>query len=140
MIFARAFCPADLMALALQPQQRQIFLATTDYAEALCSAGPAYTAFAPTGELVGCLGLMHQWDGYARAYAFLGENAGKHMLSLTRQIRAWLDQRPERRIDAAVDNGFPQAYKWCRALGFKREGPLEKYFGDRDCTQYVRIR
>ncbi len=140
MIIAKIFQPEDLLTLSLQPQQRQLFLATTEYATALSSAGPAFSAFAPDGELIGCLGLMHQWDGYAKAYAFLGENAGKHMLSLTRQIKAWLDTRPEQRIDAAVDNGFPQAWKWCRALGFKYEGPLYKYFGDRDCTQYVRIR
>lgn len=140
MILARIYQPEDLMKLVLQPRQKQLFLATNEYAEALAKAGPAYSVFSREGELIACLGLMHQWEGYAKAYAFLGETAGKYMLSLTRSIRAWLDSRDERRIDAAVDNGFPQAYKWCRALGFKYEGPLYRYFGDRDCSQYVRLR
>lgn len=140
MIFSRIFCPPDLVALSLQPQQRQIFIATTDYAEALANAGPAYTVCTEDGELIACLGLMYQWEGYSKAYAFLGENAGRHMVAMTRRIRAWLDERPERRIDAVVDNSFLQAHRWARLLGFDYEGPKRKYFGERDCAEYVRIR
>lgn len=140
MIFSRIFAPPDLVSLSLQPQQKQIFVATTQYAEALANAGPAYTVYTESGELLACLGLMYQWEGYSKAYAFLGEHAGVHMLRLTRRIREWLDARPERRIDCAVDANFLQAHRWAKLCGFKYEGPLEKYFDERDCAQYVRTR
>ena len=139
MIAVRQFVPDDLFALALQPRQKQVFVATTEYAESLVQAGPAFSVHADD-ELIGCVGLMNQWDGYARAYAFLGENAGKHLLSFTRQVKPWLAARPERRIDAAVETDFVQGLKWARCLGFQFEGVMKKYFGARDCALFSMVK
>jgi len=128
-----------LFALALQPRQRQVFMATTEYAESLKETGPAFSLTAPDGTLLGCVGIMYQWDGYARAYAFFDERAGKYMLSIVRQAKAWLQARPERRIDAAVETDFVQGLKLTRALGFRFEGVMRQYFGKRDCALFARV-
>lgn len=139
-MIVRQFLPADLLLIALQPHQRALSaeVATPNYAEQLAAHGEAFTV-AVDGEIVAVIGLIHQWDGCARAYAFLGENAGRSMMQITRQVRAYLAKCTTRRIEAAVQDDFAAGHRWARILGFKTEGWMRKYWNEHDALLYARV-
>lgn len=80
-------------------------------------------AFIADGQVLAAYGLSTKWPGVAYAWALLSEDAGKHMVSLTRAIRAELDASEFRRVEMAADAGFPQADRFARLLGFTCETP-----------------
>lgn len=136
----RRFLPTDLMLIALQPRQRsvQAEAVTPEYAAALAAHGPCFTAY--DGErIVGCIGLVEQWPGCARAYAFLSQDAGPYMVGLTWRIRDWLRANPIRRIEATVESTFDAGHRWVKRLGFKYEGHMTAYWNERDADLYARI-
>jgi hypothetical protein len=139
-MIVRQFMPADLMLIALQPQQRALSadVATPEYAGLLAQHGEAYT-IADGAEIVAIVGLIMQWEGCARAYAFLGEKAGAHMIKVTRRIRAYLQKCTIRRIEAAVQDDFDAGHRWAYLLGFKAEGWMRKYWNDHDALLYARV-
>lgn len=140
-MIVRQFLPADLLLIALQPHQRALSaeVATVSYAEQLAAHGEAFTV-AVDGEVVAVIGLIHQWDGCARAYAFLGEHAGRHMVQITRRVRDYLAKCPVRRIEAAVQDDFAAGHRWAKLLGFTVEGWMRKYWNDHDALLYARTR
>lgn len=137
----RTFQPADLFAIAVQPSQSNVHDAMKDpnYGEALKKAGPCFTATSD-GEVMICAGVITQWHGNDRAWAILSWKAGKCMFGITRQIRRWLKFNNHRRVDCAVDCGFPDAIRWAELLGFECEGRMRAYTPEgRDCFLYARI-
>lgn len=70
------------------------------------------------------------WRGRAYAWALLAEDAGPHLLALTREIRSLISKTPFARIEMAVDADFPEARRWAVMLGFKLETPepMAHYF------------
>lgn len=139
-MIVRQFVPADLMLLALQPHQRSIAqeVATASYATELAKHGESFTVYDGT-DVVAVIGLINQWEGCARAYAFMSGDAGKHMLALTRQVRDFLANSTIRRIEAAVQDDFPAGHRWARLLGFRVEGWMRKYWNDHDALLYARV-
>jgi len=139
-VIVRAFAPSDLMMIALQPHQRSLTVevATPKYAEELAKHGEAFTV-ADDGQIVAVIGLITQWDGCARAYAFLGQNAGARMLHITRKVNAYLANSAIRRVEAAVQDDFTAGHRWARLLGFKPEGWMRKYWNDHDALLYARV-
>jgi hypothetical protein len=140
-MIVRQFAPADLMMLALQPHQRALTaeVATPEYAGELAKHGASFTVADESG-IVAVIGLIKQWDGCERAYAFLAETAGYHMLSITRKISDHLDKCGIRRIEAVVEEDFENGHRWVKLLGFHVEAPLmEKYWNDRNAVLYARI-
>ena len=94
-MIVRQFVPTDLMMIALQPHQRSLTVevATPQYGAELAKHGESFTV-ADDGQIVAVIGLITQWDGCARAYAFLGENASARMLHITRKVRDYLEKQP----------------------------------------------
>lgn len=140
MIEVRRFLPTDLMLIALQPNQRSVQAesCTPEYAAALAQHGPCFTAH-DGDTIVACIGLVEQWDGMARAYAMLGEQAGRHMVALTRRVAEYLRAAPYRRIEAAVESSFDAGHRWVRMLGFVHEGHMRAYWNYRDADLYARV-
>lgn len=91
-----------------------------------------------------CIGGLYEiWRGRAYAWALLGEDAGPHMVSLTRAIRSQLDTAPFARIEIVVEENFRAAARWAQMLGFQLETPVAlKCFlpSGRDAWIYSRIR
>ena len=92
-------------------------------AESLSSPyGLAWSAF-DGEEVISCAGVVEVWRGRAYAWALLSENAGPHLLTLTRVIRSRLASLPYRRVEMAVDAGFDAGCRWARMLGVRLETP-----------------
>ena len=119
-----AFRPAHLARLHLQPAQLAVgaeFL-RPGYAEMLQRGGQAFTALDDDG-VIACAGVAEVWEGRGLAWALIGASAGRHMLSVHRAVAGFLKQAPYRRIEATVDDGFDEAHRWMRMLGFTLETP-----------------
>lgn len=104
--------------------------------------GTGWTAL--VGEHPVCIGgLTLLWPNRAYAWAVLGEDAGPHMLSLTRAIRSRLDAAPFARIEMVVERGFHAAARWAEMLGYQLETPepLRRFLPNgRDAWIYSRIK
>lgn len=96
---------------------------TPGYAKALEKAGPAHTAMRD-GKVLACIGLMHQWDGRATAWAIMANKiGGADYLAIHRAVKRFMGIIGYRRIDATVAAHFDNAIRWAEMLGFKRETP-----------------
>lgn len=119
-----AFRPEHLKALQLQPSQAAFSLEIVKpgYAEMLQEGGPAFTA-KDGDNVIACAGVAEVWTGRAMAWALISEQAGRHFLGIHRAVDGFLKQAQYRRIEATVDDGFDQAHRWMRMLGFQCETP-----------------
>lgn len=125
---------------AIDPQPMQSTLGE-DHVSALGQAGDAYCVLVD-GVPVAAGGLVELWEGRAHAWALLGKQAKHHLLPITRAIRKRLASVPFRRIEMAVDAGFPQAIHWADMLGFECETPepMRAYSPDgRACYLFARV-
>lgn len=87
-----------------------------------------------------CAGLVPLWAGRAYAWALLDQDAGPHLLAVTRAIRSRLDRSAWRRIEMAVAVDFPAGERWARLLGFGLECRARAYFPDGgDALIFVRV-
>lgn len=132
------FLPEHVAQMRAQPAQ-----AREVNAESLAAPfGQAWTAMLD-GHPIACAGVVEVWRGRAYAWALLSDEAGPHMLRLTREIRSRLERLPFRRVEMAVDAGFPEAARWARVLGFWLEtpNPMRGYLPNgRDAWLYARLK
>lgn len=130
--------PGDLVGFKAQAAQ------STDINLAALESpfGEAWTALVDARP-VACAGLVEVWEGRAYAWALLAEDAGPHMLAVTREIRSRIALAPFRRIEMAVAAGFTAGCRWAGMLGFICETPqpMRAYLPDgRDAWLYARVR
>lgn len=135
------FAPTHLESLALQPSQvgfSKYFDPT--YGPALQSGGPCFTGVEDK-EVIGCAGVIRQWDNRAIAWALLSAHCGKNFPRIHKAVSRFLDSTEFRRIEAFVDVDFEQGHRWVNMLGFEREGYMRAFNPDgRDAVLYARIR
>lgn len=119
----RPFRPADLPALDVQPFQRAwcrrcAVPLTQAHGEALLEAGPAWTAVAADGRLLGVGGFHVVNPCYAVAWALLADRIGWAMTGISRAVIRQIDALGFRRIEALVPVGFEAGLDWADMLGF----------------------
>jgi len=91
-------------------------------AMALAQSGSGWALVCEEG--VACVaGVQPQWDGRGVAWCLLSEIAGRHMVSLTRAVRRYLDGLDYARLEMYVDAQHDEGCRWARLLGFKNETP-----------------
>ena len=130
------FAHEHLAQINVQPAQRAGYEAASPLLN-----GPAYTALVD-GKPVACAGVVEMWPQRGYAWALLDRDAGRHLLTLTREIRARLDGLGFRRIEIAVDAGFAAGVRWARMLGFTCEtpSPMRAFTPEgRDCYLFARV-
>lgn len=103
-------------------------------------AGLAWTG-EHEGVIVGCAGLLPQWEGRAIAWAMISRHAGPHFPVIHKAVMRILIHAPYRRIETTVDIGFPQGVRWMKMLGFELEGYMKAYRPDgEDMLLFARVR
>jgi hypothetical protein len=130
----------------LQVQEAQWYIQTlsqdVETARILIHQGGAFSVFYD-GLCLAVGGLMPKWEGVATAWAIMGSHARKHMLGLTRIVKANIDAHLEfryHRIETSVQTEFPEGHRWVRMMGFEREGTMRGYGTQGfDCDLYSRI-
>lgn len=135
------FHPAHMLEIRAQPNQPKDskLFADPEYGQCLAS-GEAFTVL--DGNTVqACLGVFEMTEGRALAWALLGEDCGRVMVRLHKQVRAYLEQCPFHRVEAYVDPNFPAAIRWMRLLGFEFEGRMRQFLPNRaDQLLYARTK
>ena len=130
-------------ALVLQDSQAFFQPVVDDpaYARGLEGAGPAWSCF--EGDLcIGCGGIVEQWRGRGVAWALFSPLAtGAKFLTIHRATKDALELSTFHRIEAYVQEDFPQGHQWAKMLGFEAESVMKKFTAEgKDSTMYVRVR
>lgn len=133
--------PEHLLSMVFQPSQEYLrAYLTPEIAEAVAS----HEAFSGVAgdRVIGCAGLVKVWEGRALAWAYLSNEASRHMLGITRATRHFLDVFGPRRVEMAVDLEFAEGHRWANMLGFSLEaGRMKSYRPDGGtCSLYARVR
>lgn len=90
------------------------------------------------GAPIVCAGTIEQWPGRHIAWAYLVDETRPHMLWITREVLAQLEQ-VKGRVECTVRRDFEPGRRWARLLGFRPESILKKYGPEgEDHIGYVR--
>ncbi len=72
----------------------------------------------------------------------LSHESGKHIHTVYRQIRDWIDKFTEshdvKRLQAFIRVDYEEAIRMVEHLGFKKESTMYGFFGDKDGYMYTR--
>lgn len=93
---------------------------------------------------IGVIGVSPQWEGVAWGWAFLGVEARKWPLFITRTARTMIEKAHQhlslRRMHVSVNVDHTNALDWAEILHFKVEGIMKKYGpGGEDCYMMARV-
>lgn len=77
--------------------------------------------------IVMCGGITHYAPQRGICWALVSQDAGRHMLFLTRAVRRFIGTYPWRRLEATVEETFAPGCRWVELLGFEFEGRMRGY-------------
>lgn len=80
------------------------------------------------GTPIMCCGALQLWTGRFHVWTFMGEQSGKHMVRITREVRRLL-RTIIGRMEMTVNMDFAAGHRWAKLLGFEIEIPLLKQYG-----------
>ena len=92
-------------------------------------------------QLLGCAGVVPQWEGRSIAWALLSQHIRRHdMLWIHRKTMSFFDriQDDHCRIETCVGMGFAPGHRWAKMLGFEMEGVMKQYCMGLDYALYAR--
>lgn len=135
------FEPEHLETIMLQPQQEQFYAhVSPEYGQALAISGPAFTGILD-GRILGCAGVVKQWENRAIAWALLSGDLGNEFVRIHRAVKRFLDMTDFHRVEAHVDANFEQGHRWIQMLGFKPEGYMKEFNPNGgDAVLYARLK
>jgi RimJ/RimL family protein N-acetyltransferase len=135
------FETVHLETIMLQPAQQHFFsYFNSEYAEALKLSGPAFTGI-HEGCILGCAGLVKQWENRAIAWALLSSDIGNEFVRIHRAVDRFLNLTDFDRVEAHVDADFEQGHRWIKMLGFKEEGYMKRFNPNGgDAVLYARLK
>ena len=137
MLETRQFLAEHLRTLTPQPEQR----AEWEAAVASGIEGDGWTVQA-AGKTIACAILVGV-GARGAVFAFIGADAGPHLLAVFRVADRMFDMCAYRRIEATVLTGFAAGERWMRMLKFELETPKGmRAFGPNGETHslYARVR
>ena len=130
------FIPAHLNNIKLHSYMgyMQEHISDDEYAVLLVGEN-SFTGISDDGEVLGSAGIIQLGVNRWVAWALLSETTGKHMLSITRAIKDFLNNNPKPRVETHVRHDFPQGHKLMKVLGFENETPNGmKNYGEEGMT------
>lgn len=113
------FRAAHLLTLTPQPEQRAELEALVE--SGVSEAGAGWTVQV-NGKTVACA-ILAGSGHRAAVFAFIGADAGPHMLTVYRAAEFMFASAPFWRIEATVLTGFTAGERWLRMLKFELETP-----------------
>lgn len=118
---------AHLRAMKAQEAQAHIAKYMSDeHAEALEST-LAWSGL-EGGFVIGCFGVFEKGPHIALLWSVLDQQAGRHLVSVHRAVKQYLEVTPYRRIEIDVDSDFEAGHRWARMLGFTLECERRKAY------------
>jgi hypothetical protein len=94
-------------------------------------------------EIMSCGGVMLLSQGVAEIWTLNGPLIKKYPIEFHKFILDCRDKFQKQfnlvRMQAPIQSDIEMNIKWIESLGFKREGLMRKYYGDKDFYMYSRI-
>jgi len=118
MLETKPFVPEHLQGITPQPEQA----AEWDAAVQNELEGAGWTVLAD-GKPIACAVLVQTGIYRGAVYAFIGADAGPHMLAVYRVADRMFEMHAYSRIEALVIKGFEAGARWMEMLGFELETP-----------------
>jgi len=130
-----------LINMVIQQRQKGLVHLLTDDVCAALEGMHSYTAM-DGDEVLACAGAIEMAPGRAVAWAYLSEDVGSRLTTVTKAVRRFLKMTTYRRIEMDVDCEFKQAHRWAMMLGFEMECDRRRSFtpDGRDCALYAMVR
>ena len=110
-------------------QLTEVSIVPATYASIARPEGPAVTAFDGDRILI-CGGIAKLSAVNGICWALMAQDSGRHMMSLHRAVKRFIDIHPWKRLEATVQKGFPAGCRWVELLGFEFEGEMRAYGPD----------
>ena len=123
-------------------QARDLVQYTLEYGRKVLAACQAATITDDDGTPVAIVGVVVVHPGRAQVWTMLAQNAGQHMLGLTRAIKKLLKGFADYdRVEATVRTDFAPGHRWARLVGFERECTMRCFGPDgQDYDLYARVK
>lgn len=124
--------PDHLLQIALQPAQahHRGAVVLDKYREALAIPGMAWTGIVDR-EVVGCAGLVPEWEGRVVAWALFGRMPKFSWPAIIRKIHFEFEHslaaHGRHRVEITVPTHFGPGCRLARLLGFDIEGKMRCY-------------
>lgn len=140
-LILRALRETDVEEIVLQMNQRHMReLIDAEYKRTAAKSPISFT-LVDADHVLGCGGIVKYWDGVGEAWTLLSDYAGQNMLTITRIVKQVLNDAPFHRVQMTTDEGFTEAERWARMLGFEYEGLMRGYLKDgRNAKLWARVR
>ena len=130
------FIPAHLNNIRLHSYMgyMQEHVSSEEYANMLVGEN-SFTGVKDDGEVLGSAGIIQLGINRWAAWALLTASSGKHMLKFAREVKKFLDNNTNTRVETHVRHDFPQGHKLMKVLGFENETPNGmKNYGEEGMT------
>jgi hypothetical protein len=136
----RPFHVELLRAQGVQGEQMTELGDGINYAGERRPLGPAFTASSSRGLILLCGGIVQLAPHRGLCWALLSKEAPRHLLSLHKATRRFLQLYSYPRVETTVRAGFMPGCRWVEMLGFRFEGDMPLY-GDQGEThwRYARL-
>lgn len=91
---------------------------------------------------IGCGGIINVGFGRGIAWSLLSKDSAKYMTRITKAVILQLNNVDYNRIEITAEDGFEEAHRWAKMLGFKLETPdgMENYCNGKKHYLYARVR
>ena len=102
----------------------------------------AYTGIVD-GKVIIIAGSLNVHDHIGMVWTLLSQGSERHLFSITKAIKEWLDRQKIPRLETTVRHDFKAGHKWAKMLGFINETPegMERYGTDgKTYDLYARVR
>ena len=118
MLETKQFRAEHLKGITPQPEQ------AAEWDAAVCSkiGGDGWTVLVD-GKPIACAVLVQTGISRGAVYAFIGADAGPHLLAVYRVADRMFEMHAYNRIEALVVKGFAAGARWMEMLGFELETP-----------------
>lgn len=122
--------PWHLEVLTLQPAQASMGVWTGN--AGYCSELAKFEGYAGLDgdEVLGCIGILPQWEGRSIAWALLGNVGPRRFVAVHKAVERWINERSPRRLETWVAVGHSAGERWAEMLGFSVEGLMKAFMPD----------
>ena len=88
------------------------------------------------GKVIACGGVKYTLLNKASAWALMSKDSKDYMLQITRAVKEYFNDCTANRIEIHIKDGFKEAHRWAKMLGFICETPNGMKSWGANCETY----
>lgn len=114
---------------------------TPGFCERMRETCEVFAGMTDDGRVMTVAGAMRLWEERYHLFAYMAEDSGPYMTSITRGVLRFLSTL-RGRVETQVSEHFEAGHKWVRMMGFELETPngMANFFpGERKGFMYAKV-